>query len=100
MTGTIDFGGTDFGGITTEEASTALSEALKQVQEDPCYKYTILPMMEKRIRYDESWRGKLFPYSPLDRLKRDMLIMKIELVLLIGLLVGLLILDVSLITMV
>jgi len=88
----------DYGGITTEEAGIALSEALKQVREDPYFQLVILPMMEERIRYDNSWRGKLFPYSPLDRLKRDRLIMKIAIYVLLGLIVGLLILDVLLIT--
>ncbi len=89
----------NFGGITAEEAGIALSEVLSKVQEDPYYKYFILPMMEERIRYDESWRGKLFPYSPLDGLKRDMLIMKIAICLISGLIVGLLIMGASLISL-
>jgi hypothetical protein len=87
-----------FGGTTTEEAGKALSEVLAKVQEDPYYKYVILPMMEERIRYDESWRGKLFPYSPLDRIKREILVWKIVFFFCIGVLIGLLILDASLIS--
>lgn len=45
MTENIDFGGIDYGGIPTEEAGIALSEALKQVQKDPYFQSIILPMM-------------------------------------------------------
>lgn len=87
------------GGLTTEEAGQALSEALKQMHDDPYFQLFILPMMEERIRYSESWRGKLFPYSPLGRIKRDVLIWKIAFFFCIGVLIGLLILDLLLITM-
>jgi len=82
-----------FGGITTEEAGKTLRDALKQVQDDPYYQSIILPMMEARIRYDESWRGKLFPYSPLDRLNIEILILKISFFLCICLIIGLIFLD-------
>jgi len=88
----------NFGGITTEKAGNALREALKQVQEDPYYQLMIFPMMGARIRYDESWRGKLFPYSPLDRLKREILILKIISFGCIGLAIILLFVNTSLIT--
>lgn len=85
----------NFGGITTEEAGNALREALKQVQDDPYYQLMILPMMEARIRYDESWRGKLFPCTPLDRINREILILKISFFLCICLIIGLIFLDAS-----
>jgi len=90
----------NFGGITTEEAGKALKEVLTKVQEDPYYQSVILPLMEARIRYDESWRGKLFPYSPVDRLKREILIIKIAFFFCIGVLIGLLILDLQLISII
>jgi len=88
----------NFGGITTEEAGNALKEVLAKVQDDPYYQYMILPMMEERIRYDESWRGKLFPHSPVDRLKREVLILKICSFFCIGVSIGLLILYLQLIS--
>ncbi|MCE5226967.1 MAG: hypothetical protein LLG05_14070, partial [Porphyromonadaceae bacterium] len=88
----------NFGGITTEEAGNALREVLTKVQEDPYYQSVILPMMEARIRYDESWRGKLFPYSPVDRLKREILVWKIVFFFCVSVLIGLLILDLRLIS--
>jgi len=50
----------DFGGLTTEEAGIALIETLKQVQKDPYFQLIILPMMEARIRYDESEKNETF----------------------------------------
>ncbi len=88
----------NFGGITTEEASKAISETLIKVQDDPAFKCIILPMMKQRIRYADSLKGKLFPYSPVDRLKREILIMKIAFFMCIILGLGLLILNTSLIS--
>lgn len=88
----------NLGGITTEEAGKALKKVLTQVQEDPYYQSVILPMMEERIRYDESWRGKLFPYSRVDRFKREILVMKIAFFFCISVLIVLLILDLQLIS--
>jgi hypothetical protein len=40
-----------FGRFSCEEASERLTTALKIMQEDPCYKYFILPLLEERVRY-------------------------------------------------
>ncbi len=60
-------------------------------------------MMEQRIKYDNSLRGKLLPYSPVDRLNREILIAKIMYFFFLSVtivsLIVLLIIEISLITM-
>lgn len=63
--------------MTMEQAAEGIRMYCEIMNEDPYYKMFIRPLMEERIRYSNSWRGKLIPWSSYDRFKRKMLISKI-----------------------